>query len=155
LAMSRNDRPRSAVTVLLTARPFYLQMATLIIPWIVYGRFYSGKLTPCAEELRAVRRPGTQDIQFVVENGWSGTNPCTHLGAVTRLSYCHPAFRYFGTGDEAHCRCSEAIGGSHDAICARIAERQATSFFPPSSLCRMVAKDCGVAFLISIPQTPP
>jgi hypothetical protein len=25
------------------------------------------------------------------------------------------------------------LGGSHDAICARIAERQATSFFPPSS----------------------
>ena len=46
--------------MLLTARPSWLQMATLIIPWIVYGRFYFGKLTLCTEKLRAVKETATQ-----------------------------------------------------------------------------------------------
>jgi len=60
LPISRNDIPRNAVTVFLPTPPFWLQTATFVIPWIVYGRFYFGKLTPCAEKLRAVREPSTQ-----------------------------------------------------------------------------------------------
>jgi hypothetical protein len=44
-------------------------MGTLIIPWIVYGRFYFGKLTLCAEELRTARKPDTQSTLFVVGHG--------------------------------------------------------------------------------------
>jgi hypothetical protein len=48
LPISRNDILRNAVTALLPTPPFWLQTATFVIPWIVYGRFYFGKLTPCA-----------------------------------------------------------------------------------------------------------
>ena len=56
LSISRNDRPISTVTVLLSTPPSWLQTASFIIPWMLYDHFYSrqahaecAKTTDCEE----------------------------------------------------------------------------------------------------------
>jgi len=44
----------------LAGPPFWLQTATSIIPWILYGSFHFAKLTLGTEKLRAVRETATQ-----------------------------------------------------------------------------------------------
>ena len=100
------------------------------------GRVFASRLRPSDTPValpQARYEEGSQGLRGAFLDIHSANSGCGAIGGVTRLSCCHQPSEISALGMRHIVDILRLLGGSHDAICARIAERQATSFFPPSS----------------------